>query len=119
MLSLAIAALASPALDTCNVWRTLHETSCQYCDDPSEGGPWARDLNKLLGPQCGPGVPSSSCCWQPLGYDNGPKFTDPCTKVCQDHGRVGNDTAFCGKSDHSKYGNCFCGPAKQVHAHAG
>ena len=48
---------ASPALETCNVWRTLRETSCEFCDAPDDGGPWARDLNKLLGPQCGPGVP--------------------------------------------------------------
>ena len=27
--------------------------------------------------------------------------------------RVGSDAAYCGKSDHSHYGNCFCGPKIQ------
>lgn len=100
----------------CTVWRDL-KTTCRYCDPPdgSAGKTWARNLTQLLGPRCGSMVPSTSCCFEPLGYDGGPAFGTPCGQVCAEQAgnRVGSDGAYCGRSDRSNYGNCFCGPKIQ------
>ena len=72
------------------------------------------DLNVQLGPICGlPSDDKSECCYFPLGYGGGSAYGTPCSQVCEEVNRQGDDDAFCGRSDHSNYGNCFCGPSSE------
>ena len=98
----------------CTAWTTL-ATTVKYCDGP--GGKHPSDLNKLLGPKCSVSSGAqrgNGCCWQPLGYDDGPAFGSKCSAVCASQGymapRAGLDTAYCRSSDGKPFGNC-CAPA--------
>ena len=95
----------------CKRWASM-SVEQPFCDAPGSGSAWAVDLSKGFGPQCNTTAASASaCCYAPLGYDGGPEYGTPCSKVCQvSGGRAGRDTAYCAMSDGSEYGNCFCGP---------
>ena len=99
----------------CTLWRTFVQSGHQYCDEPDAGTPWAVDLTAAFGPSCA-GAPANTCCYAPLGYNGGPPFGTPCSSVCAAMQRSGNDTSYCGKSDHSSYGERAAGQIR-LHAH--
>ena len=99
--------LSAAQTTPCDVWRTLHQ-SHPLCDAPGSSSPYAVDLHKLLGPQCSAAAAATACCFQPLGYDDGPAFGTSFEEACGP--RISAEDAYCQKSDGSKYGNCFCGP---------
>lgn len=101
-------ASCTSSADRCHGWYTLRFL-WQYCDAPGTSSTWAVDLPKVLGPDCRRGAPRNGCCYVPLGYDGGPEFGSDCGKVCAQNGREGTSDAFCERSDHSQFGNCFCG----------
>ena len=114
----ALNATLNATAEPCSTWRTLRSTAGSYCDRKDSGTAYARDLDKLLGPECTREAAGNQCCWAPLGYDGGADYGTPCATVCSKvvgfQPRLGADDAYCSKSDGSSYGNCFCGPTVAV-----
>ena len=92
----------------CEDWSTLSFVY-PYCDPPGGNPPskWDINLDVELGQRCSYDRPG--CCWTPLGYGGGPPFGSSCAEECRRFNREGRDDAFCQRSDHSHFGNCFCG----------
>ena len=99
----------------CSIWKTLR-AAYPYCDAPDEATPYAVDLTKVLGPMCSLDTPVGACCFVPLGSalpgGHPPiPFGFNCARACLEFlGRHGSSDEWCGKSDGSAFGNCFCGP---------
>ena len=100
---------------SCSTWKTLR-ARYPYCDPPRSGTDYAVDLATVLGPQCSSKeAGTAQCCYEPLGYEKGPPFGSDCKDVCGTNKasgqyRYGASEEYCGRSDGSHYGNCFCGP---------
>ena len=87
----------------CTLWKSFAQQGHWYCDAAEAATPWSIDLTSSYGPSC-THAPANFCCFAPLGYDGGPPFGSPRSKVCATLRRSGSDTSYCGASDHSAYG---------------